>query len=155
MHKAVWAAARAVGPASHEASKGVSIPAFAFPDNLQWHVLSRRVISELREYPATVHSAREYVEAFREFGEAVNLCGQVEYECAKTAMSALALARSTRRRHGVSKWKPGAKGSDIERELLDFVTKAEEERKASLERRTEFTPGWRHDTSSFNQPLTA
>ena len=155
MHKAVWAAARPVGPTSHEASKGVSVPAFAFPDKLQWHVLNRRVISELREYPATVHAAREYVEAFRKFGDPIDLYGQVEYECAKAAMSALALARATRRRHGAAKWKPGAKDSALERELSDFIATAEEKRKASLERRIESTPGRRVDAQPFKQPLSA
>ena len=32
MHKATWAAAEPAGPMSREASKGVSIPAFAYPD---------------------------------------------------------------------------------------------------------------------------
>ncbi|CAB3799361.1 hypothetical protein LMG28614_04949 [Paraburkholderia ultramafica] len=155
MHRAVWAAAEPVGPISREASKGVSIPAFAYPDKLQWHVLSRRVISELREFPATVHAAREYVEAFREFGEPIDLCGQVEYECAKAAILALALARATRRRHGAARWKPGAKDSAMERELSDFIATAEEKRTASLERRTESAPGRRADAQPFQQPLSA
>jgi hypothetical protein len=154
MHKAAWAAAEPV-VMSREASKGVSIPVFAYPDRLQWHVLGRKVISELREYPATVHAAREHVEAFREFGEPVDICGQVECECAKAAMSALALARATRRRHGVTKWKPGAKDSAMERELSDFIANAEEKRKASLERRTESTVERRSDAQPFNQPLSA
>ena len=37
-----------------------------------------------------MYAAREYVEAFREFGEPIDLCGQVEYKCAKAAMAALA-----------------------------------------------------------------
>ena len=137
MHKAAWATAESTSPISRDASKGVAVPAFAYPDKVQWHVLSRKVISELREYPATVHAAREYVEAFREFGEPIDLCGQVEYECAKAAMAALALARTTRRRHGTATWKPGAKDSALERELSDFIANAEEKRRESLERRTE------------------
>jgi hypothetical protein len=43
---------------NREASKGVPIPVFAYPDKLRWHVLSRKVISERREYPATVYAAR-------------------------------------------------------------------------------------------------
>lgn len=156
MHKAVWAAAEPHGPQSHEAGKGVTIPSFTFPDKIQWHVLNRQDISELREYPATVHAAREYVETFREFGEPIDLCGQVEYECAKAAMSALALARTTRRRHSVAKWKPGAKDSALERELSDFTVAAEEKRKTSLEHRTESTPPRRVDSSQpFAQSLSA
>jgi hypothetical protein len=133
----------------------VSIPSFAYPDKLQWHVMSRKVISELREYPATVHGAREYVEAFREFGEPVEVCAQVEYECAKAAMSALALARATRRRHGAAAWKPGAKDSDMERELADFIANAEEKRKALLDRRTEASVERRGETQSFGQAVNA
>jgi hypothetical protein len=139
MHRAAWAAAEATETMSREASKSVSIPACAYPDKLPWHVLSRKVISELREYPASIHAAREYVEAFREFGEPIDFCGQVEYECAKAAMAALALARITRRRYGAARWKPGAKDSAMERELSDFIANAEDQRRASLERRTEST----------------
>jgi hypothetical protein len=155
MHKAAWAASEPVGPTSREASKGVSIPAFAYPDKLRWDVLNRRVISELREYPATAHAAREYVEAFREFGEPIDLCGQVEYECAKAAMAALALARTTRRRHGAATWKPGGKDSAMERELSDFIANAEEKRKESLERRTGPTVGRRAEVQPLKQPLSA
>ncbi|WP_449184712.1 hypothetical protein [Trinickia sp. YCB016] len=155
MHKAAWAASEPVGTASGEACKSVSIPAFAYPDKLQWDVLSRKVISELREYPAMAHAAREYVEAFREFGEPIDLCGQVEYECAKAAMAALALARTTRRRHGAATWKPGVKDSAMERELSDFIANAEEKRKESLERRTGPTLGRRADVQPFKQQLSA
>jgi hypothetical protein len=155
MHKAAWAASAPAGPTSLNASHGVTIPVFAYPDKLHWHVLSRKVISELREYPATVYAALEYVETFREFGEPIDLCGQVEYECAKAAMAALALARTTRRRHGAAAWKPGAKDSAMERELSDFIANAEEKRKASLERQTVFTAGRRADTPALNQALSA
>ncbi|WP_260464010.1 hypothetical protein [Burkholderia sp. Bp8963] len=142
-----------VGPKSYEASKGVSVPAFAYPDKLHWHVLSRNAISELREYPATVHSAREYVEAFREFGEPIDICEQVEYECAKAASFALALARATCRWHGAATWKLGAKDSATERELSEFIKAAEENRKASLEPRSDSTVGRRADIQPFKQPL--
>jgi hypothetical protein len=154
MHKAAWAAAQPAGSGVREAGKSVTIPAFTYPDMLKWHVLRRKVISELREYPATVHAAREYVEAFREFGEPIDLCGQVEYECAKAAMAALALARATRRRHGAAAWKPGAKDSAMERELSDFITNAEEERKASLERRAESSVGLSGEAQLFTHALS-
>lgn len=155
MHKAAWAASEPVGPTNREACKGVSIPAFAYPDRLKWDVLSRKVISELREYPAMTHAAREYVEAFREFAEPIDLCGEVEYECAKVAMAALALARTTRRRHGAATWKPGVKGSALERELSDFIANAEEKRKESLERRTGPTVARRAEVQPFKQTLGA
>ncbi|MGT2476526.1 hypothetical protein [Paraburkholderia terrae] len=155
IHKAGWAATEPALSMTHEAAKTVCIPAFAYPDNLRWHVMSRKVVSELREYPATVHAAREHVEAFREFGEPVDLCGEVQYESAKAAIAALALARATRRRHGVATWKPGAKDSAMERELSDFIANAEEKRKASLERRAESATGRRSDAQLVKQVLTA
>jgi len=154
MHKANWVASQPAGSMSREASKGVSVPAFAYPDKLRWDVLSRRVISELREYPATAHAAREYVEAFREFGEPIDFLGQVEYECAKAARAALALARTTRRRHGAATWKPGAEDSAMERELSDFIAIAEETRTQSLERRTGPTAGWRADVRAPEHQLS-
>jgi hypothetical protein len=153
MHRAAWAAAQPAG-GTREAGKTVTIPTFAYPDKLTWHVLRRKAISELREYPATVHAAREYVEAFREFGEPIDLCGQVEYECAKAAIAALALARATRRQHAAAAWKPGAKDSAMERELSDFIANAEEERKASLERRTVFPVDTSGTLQPFNQAVS-
>lgn len=153
MHKAAWAAAVPTGSMNREAITTVSVAAFAYPDKLRWNVLSRKVVSELREYPAAVHATREYVEAFREFGEPIDLCGLVQYECAKTAMAALALARTTRRRHGAATWKPGAKDSAMERELSDFIKNAEEERKTSLQRRAESVTSRRADVPGLNEAL--
>ncbi len=155
MHKAAWASKASKGPVSRDAAATVSIVAFAYPEKIQWDVLSHKVVSELREYPAVVHATRQHVEAFREFGEPIEVCGQVEYECAKAAMAALALARSTRRRHGAPTWKPGARDSAIGRELSDFIASAEEKRKASLERRTEFSFDRRTDAPPLKQVLTA
>ncbi|MPW24013.1 hypothetical protein GCT13_46990 [Paraburkholderia sp. CNPSo 3157] len=155
MHKALWAAAEPTGLITREASKGVSVPAFTYPENVQWDILSRKAISELREYPATVHGAREYVEAFREFADPIDVCGQVEYECAKAAMSALALARATRSRHGAAAWRPGAKDSAMERELSDFIAKTEEKRRTSLERRTDSVPDGRTNMQPLKEALCA
>jgi hypothetical protein len=155
MHKAVWAAAESARPSGSDAAKAVSIPGFAFPDKVQWRVLSRKVVSELREYPATVHAAREYIEAFRAFGNSNELCGQVEYECAKAAKVALALARATRRRHGAATWKPGARDSALERELVDFIATAEEKRKASLRERTPSVVSGQVELQPLNGKLSA
>ncbi|WP_248295425.1 hypothetical protein [Paraburkholderia sp. UYCP14C] len=155
MHKAAWAAAEPVGPTTGEASKGVSLPTFSYPERIRWDVLSRKAISELREYPAIVHSAREYVDAFREFADPIDVCEQVEYECSKAAMSALALARITRRRHGAVALKFGAKVSVMERELSDFIAKAEAKGKASLEQPTQFNLERSTDTRPFKQAISA
>ncbi|MGA9919488.1 hypothetical protein [Paraburkholderia sp.] len=155
MHKAAWAASTPASAVSSEASNSVSIPTFTYPDKLHWQVLSRSVVSELREFPATVHAAREHVESFRDYGEPTELFAQVEYECAKAARSALTLARVTRRRHRAAKWKPGAKDSAMERELSDFIANAEEKRKASLERRRDFATGPQAKAPPFEQPLSA
>lgn len=138
MHKAVWALTASSDLARHEVCKDVTIPPFVFPDKLDWQVLSQKAVSELREYPAMAHAARQHLEAFREFGEAADFCLQVEFECAKAAMSALVLARATRRRFGAATWKPGAKDSPLERELSDFIANTEARRKASLEESTRF-----------------
>jgi hypothetical protein len=155
MHKAAWSVSTPVGALSHDASNSVSIPTFAYPDKLHWQVLSRSAVSELREFPATVHVAREHVEILREFGEPADLCVHVEYECAKTARSALALARVTRRRHRAAKWKPGAKDSAMERELSDFIANAEEKRKTLLERRTDFATSPQAKARPLEQSLSA
>jgi hypothetical protein len=155
MHKASWAASQPIGAMSREASSAVSIPTFAYPEKLEWRVMSRRATSELREFPATVHAAREHIEAFREFGDPLDLCEQVEYECAKVATAALALARTTRRRHSAARWKPGAKDASLDRELNDFIVSAEEKRKVSLERRSEPPTDRRVDPQPLKQVLRA
>jgi len=155
MHKAAWASKASRGPVSRDAAATVSIVTFSYPERIRWDVLSHKVVSELREFPAVVHATRQHVEAFREFGEPIEVCDQVEYECAKAAMAALALARSTRRRHGARTWKPGGSDSAMERELSDFIASAEEKRKASLERRTETSLDRRTGAPPLNQALTA
>lgn len=155
IHRVAWATSAALGSMRHDAAKGVTVPAFSYPDMLQWQVLSRGVISELREYPATVHAAREHVETFREFGEPADLCGHVEYECAKAAKAALTLARITRRRHGAARWKPGAKDSAMERELSDFIASADQMRQASSDDRTELAVTRRTEARPFEQPASA
>jgi hypothetical protein len=155
MHKATWAAGESVGTINRDVSSGVAVPIFEYPDRLEWHTLSRKAISELREYPATVYAARQFVEAFREFGEQVDLCDQVEHECAKAAMAALALARNTRRKHGAAAWKPGGKDAALERELADFIANAEEKRKASLERQAELEVNRTADRQPLKQVLRA
>jgi hypothetical protein len=155
MHKAAWASAVPTSQAGRDAAAMVSMATFAYPEKIRWDALSHKVVSELREYPAAVHAVHQHVEAFREFGEPLEVCAQVEYECAKAALAALALARTTRRRHGARAWKPGARDSAIERELSDFVAAAEAKRKAALERRSEVSFGRRTDTQPLQQPLTA
>ncbi|REG52082.1 hypothetical protein B0G80_8598 [Paraburkholderia sp. BL6669N2] len=155
MHKAAWAASKQANHSSHESSSSISVPAFAYPDKLLWQVLSRRMISELREYPATVHTAREHLEAVREFGGPADLCAHVEYECAKAAKTALTLARITRRQYRAAKWKPGVRDSSLERELSDFISSAEEKRKATLDQRVDFATGSRPKERPFEQPLSA
>lgn len=138
MHRATWAVGVPHGPQQSEAARSVMVPVFAYPEKLPWQLLSRRVVSELREYPSSVHAAREYVEAFREFGEATDFCEQVQLECAKAAGLALTLARSTRRRHGAAKWQPGAKDSNLEQELATFISSVEERRKVLLDQRSDY-----------------
>jgi hypothetical protein len=138
MHKAVWALSASSNHALHEVDKDVTIPSFVFPERLDWQVFGPKTISYLREYPATVHAVGEHLAALRRFGEPADFCWQVEFECAKAAMSALMLARGTRRRFGAAKWRAGAKGSAIERELSDFISNAEARRRASLEEPTPF-----------------
>jgi hypothetical protein len=70
-------------------------------------------------------------------------------------MSALALARATRRRHGAASWKADTKDSAMERELTDFIASVEENRKTSLQRRMESMVARRADPQAFKQALSA
>ncbi|BFG81082.1 hypothetical protein PTKU46_91160 [Paraburkholderia terrae] len=128
----------------------MTVPAFAYPEKLPWQLLSRRVVSELRAYPSSVHAAREDIEAFREFGEATDFCEQVQFECAKAGRLALTLARSTRRRHGAAKWPPGAKDSNLERELATFISSVEERRRLLLDQRPSYAPAGHFNAQSIS-----
>ncbi len=91
------------------------IPDFSFPDKIEWERLKHKVASELREFPAALHSTREYLGAVRESGDPIEVCDEAELESAKAAMQALELALITFWKHSIVPWKPGAKDSDLER----------------------------------------
>ncbi|WP_087750456.1 hypothetical protein [Paraburkholderia caledonica] len=138
MHKAEWAAREAGRTTSYEPLNGMNVPSFQFPERIQWKWLSHKIASELREFPATVHAAREYTASIWEYGDPVDLCSEVEFECAKSAKEALDLARSTRRKHRAAPWKPGAKDSDLERELIDYISSNGEKRKHRMRDANDF-----------------
>ncbi|MFL9910453.1 hypothetical protein [Paraburkholderia sp. RL17-337-BIB-A] len=75
----------------------------------------------------------------------------MEFECAKAAKQALELARMTRRNYGVVQWKPGAKDSDLERELSDYITRSEEKRRTLRERHKQFAADLKLETAPTDQ----
>lgn len=60
MHKAEWASAEAIGMHRSDLPTGVHVPDFTYP-TVEWKCLNHRTTSVLRDFPATVHYAREYV----------------------------------------------------------------------------------------------
>lgn len=130
MHRADWGRDEVARSGNYEAAKSAMLPAFAFPEKIQWRRLSHRVVSDLRDFPARIHAGREDLGTFSEFGEPVALCEEVRFESAKAARDALTLARETRKRHGCVPWRPGANDADLNRELLTFIAQAEETRTA-------------------------
>jgi hypothetical protein len=134
MHRADWARDEVTRSANLDAAKSVMLPAFVFPERIQWRRLSHRVASDLRDFPARIHAGREDLSSFSEFGEPVALCEEVSLESAKAARDALTLARETRKKHGCVPWRPGANDADLNRALLAFIAHAEETRAAQRTR---------------------
>ncbi|WP_207005360.1 hypothetical protein [Trinickia mobilis] len=151
MHRADWASDEAMRTNSYQPISGVKLPDFSFPDKLEWKWLKHKVTSELREFPATLHSTREFLGSVGEYGDPMELCDEVEFECAKAAKQALELARMTRRKHGAVPWKPGAKDSDLERELSDYITRSEEKRRTLRERHKQFAADLKAENALTDQ----
>ncbi|CAL8481105.1 hypothetical protein [Caballeronia sp. S22] len=136
MHRADWARDEFSRTQHRDAAKSAMLPAFVFPENIQWRRLSHRVVSDLRDFPARIHAGCEDLASFAEYGDLVALCEDVSLESAKAARDALALARETRRKHSCVPWRPGAKDADLNRDLLAFISAAEKKRDAYRGRQT-------------------
>jgi hypothetical protein len=134
MHRADWARDELSRTGNRDAIKSAMLPAFLFPEKIQWRRLGHRVVSDLRDFPARIHAGREDLGSFADYGDPVALCEEVSIESAKAARDALALARETRKKHGCVSWRPGAKDADLNRELLTFIAAAEEKRDARRDR---------------------
>ncbi|SIT37182.1 conserved hypothetical protein [Paraburkholderia piptadeniae] len=132
MHKADWASDEAIRTNNSQPVNGVHVPDFTYP-TIEWKWLDHRNTSLLRDFPATVHYAREYVGSTWEYALASDVCDHVEFECAKLAKRALVLASLTRKKHGAARWNPGAADADLERELDELIAARENRRKMVLE----------------------
>ncbi|MEX3764635.1 hypothetical protein [Paraburkholderia phenoliruptrix] len=132
MHRAEWASAEAIRTGSGQPTVGVHVPEFSFP-TVEWKWLSHKITSVLRDFPATVHYAREYVSSTWEYVLPPDVCDDVELECARLAKQALDLARLTRQRHGVARWRPANADAGLERQLDESIAEGEARRKKMLE----------------------
>lgn len=134
MHRADWAREEVTRSGNRQVAQSAMLPAFVYPEKIQWRRLSHRVASDLRDFPARIHAAREDLNAFSEFGEPVAFCDEVRLESAKAARDALTLARETRKKHSCVPWRPGAMDADLNRELLAFIARVEEAREVQRSR---------------------
>ena len=130
MHRADWAAHEAVRTQSYDPLKKVALPELAYPESIDWKWLKHKVTSQLREFPASLHSTRQSLYAEWEYRDPLEFCAEVEFESAKAAMLALDLSRVTRAAHRVAPQTPGAQDSDLEKELRQFI----EDRRAKREK---------------------
>ncbi|RQR30707.1 hypothetical protein DIE22_23465 [Burkholderia sp. Bp9142] len=134
MHHAVWAAEEAGRLQSYEPIRGVVLPPFVFPEPIDWKWLKHNVASQLREFPAMLHSTRQALSAEWEYGDPIDRCVEVEFECAKAAVRALELSHLTRARHDVAAWKPIVPDADLRSELVQFISEQSAKREASREK---------------------
>ncbi|MEX3791379.1 hypothetical protein [Paraburkholderia sp. BR14374] len=135
MHRADWASKDAIRTNREQPVHGVQVPDFTYPA-VEWKWLHHKMTSVLRDFPATVHYAREYIATTGEFAPVPDVCDELAFECAKLAKRALELSRLTRRKHGAAPWHPGAAETELERELYEFVAARESSRKTMLEQPT-------------------
>lgn len=80
LHRADWASRSATQTQSYDSINGVKLPEFSFPEKLEWKWLSTKVTSELREFPATLHSTRESLGSVREYGDPLTFCEEVAFK---------------------------------------------------------------------------
>ncbi|MDR0241297.1 MAG: hypothetical protein LBJ65_06825 [Burkholderia sp.] len=130
MHRADWATEDAGRLQTYELLRGVALPPFVFPEPIDWKWLKHDVASQLREFPATLHSARQALSAEWEYGDPIDWCAEVEFECAKAAVQALELSHLTRERHDVAPWKPIVPDVDLKSELMQFIAEQSTKREA-------------------------
>lgn len=135
MHRADWASKDTIRTNSGQPVHGVQVPDFTYPA-VEWKWLDHKITSVLRDFPATVHYAREYATSTWEYAPVPEVCDELAFECAKLAKRALELSRLTRRKHGAAAWHPGAAEADLERELDERVAARESRRKMMLEQPT-------------------
>jgi hypothetical protein len=134
MHRADWTRQEAVRLQKYDPLRGVALSEFAFPEPIDWKWLKHRVASQLREFPAALHSTRQFLSVEWEYGDPLDWCAEVEFECARAAIRALVLSRLTSAKHDVAPWKPVAPDADLERELMQFVAEQSAKREAFRER---------------------
>ncbi|RQS50246.1 hypothetical protein [Burkholderia sp. Bp8986] len=134
MHRADWARQEAARLQKYDPLRSVALSEFAFPEPIDWKWLKHRVASQLREFPAALHSTRQSLSGEWEYGDPLDWCAEVEFECAKAAMRALGLSHLTRTKHGVAPWKPAALDADLERELTQFIAEQGAKREAFREK---------------------
>jgi hypothetical protein len=146
MHKAKWASAEAIRMNRSDLPIGVHVPDFTYP-TVEWKCLNHRTTSVLRDFPATVHYAREYVNSTCEYALAPDVCDDLAFECAKLAKRALVLARLTRMKHGAARWNPGAADADLEQELDEHIASRQNRHKIMRE------PANLRSTSLSGSPL--
>jgi hypothetical protein len=156
MHRAEWALAEMTNTGNRAAARSVTLPAFVFPERIQWRRLGHKAVSGLRDFPARIHAGREDLGSFSEYGDAAKVCEEVALESAKAARDALALARVTRKQHGCVPWRPGSKDADLNRDLAAFIASAEEKRNAPRERKAlNFPAAPAASAASANDPRIA
>jgi hypothetical protein len=134
MHRAEWARDQASRSEGGEPSKSVMLPAFLYPDSLQWRRLRHRTVAELRDFPARIHASREDLMSFAEYADRLVVYSEVALESAKGARDALTLARTTRKKYGCVSWRPAGNDADLSRDLDDFIAVAQEKRHAHVQR---------------------
>lgn len=58
MHRADWARQEAARLQSYDPLKDITLLEFAFPEPIDWKWLRHKIASQLREFPASLHSIR-------------------------------------------------------------------------------------------------
>jgi hypothetical protein len=134
MHRADWARQEAARLQQYDPLRSVALSEFAFTEPIDWKWLKHKVASHLREFPAALHSTRQLLSAEWEYGDPLDWCAVVEYECARAAKRALELSQLTRAKHGVVSWMPGAADADLKGELTQFIAEQDAKREAFREK---------------------
>jgi hypothetical protein len=78
-----------------------SIPAFAYPDALEWKSLRNNVVVRLQRFPVALEASRHHMFTEWEYASSPDILERVGIECAKLALDADETARFVRDQYGL------------------------------------------------------
>ncbi|MCG5077824.1 hypothetical protein [Paraburkholderia tagetis] len=111
---------------SYEPLRQVRLPAFSYPNEIQWKWLPKDTAAQLREFPNAHREIAQYIRNSSEFDDPFGTCDEVTLGCARLGMQAWELAAKVRYRSGLPTAQLHQHGGDALKTLSDRVLQYEQ-----------------------------